>query len=123
MPESLPESEFVTLGLAPFVKLEVGVPDADLAALTDDVGEEEDVGVTVDDVVGLDVTLTDIVLVIDDVSEKLGVIEALDPSVIEAVGVMLDDGQSELTLLLVGDGVIVDDAVPETVDKGEGLDV
>ena len=121
--ESLPELEFVTLGLDPTVKLDVGVQVNDLAALTDDVDEDDDVGVTVDDAVGLDVMLEDIVLVIDDVSEKVGVIDALEPSVIEEVGVILDDGQSELTLLLVGEGVIVEDAVPETVEVGEGLDV
>ncbi len=123
VPESLPESEFVTLGLDPTDKLDVAVPVKDLAALTDAVDEDDDVGVKVDDAVGLGVMLEDIVLVIDDDSEKVGVIEALAPGVIEEVGVILDDGQSELTLLLVGEGVIVEDAVPETVDVGEGLAV
>ena len=114
--ERVLESESVADGLTPRVKLDVGVPEFDLAALAEEVGEDDDVGVPVVDAVGLGVTLNDKVLVIEGVAEKLDVIEALAPIEMEAVGVTLAEAQSESTLVIVGDGVNVEDGVLLLVD-------
>ena len=89
-----PLSDPVELGLAPIVRLDVGVREMDRERLGVELGVSEDVGdsVEVGDAVG--VPLSESVVVVDGVPLLLGVDDALAPIVTLDVGVWETDEES-----------------------------